>query len=248
MLTSKTLQKAEQCSVPLKQHSAHLTGIGTKRESSLHRSLKYRYSGSEGVIETQVGNYVCDGLRSDGEIIEVQTGSFGPIREKIKCLAKNNKVRLIHPITNQKHIELYNSDGNLAHKRKSPRKGSIWDIFKVLIYAPELVSQRNLTIELAVIDIVEKRVNDGNGSWRRKYVSITDRSLGVWHSSIVLSKRSDYNKFIPYKKNEFFTVRDLAKKAGINAALARKTLYVLTKMGLVEKTGRQCKAPVYKRK
>ena len=239
-LRNKTLQRAEQCSVPF-------GGIGTKRESSLHRALKFRYSGSEGATETPIGDYVCDGLTSDGEIIEVQTGSFGPLREKLKILTKTNKVRVIHPIINRKYIELYDSDGNLTHKRVSPRKGSIWDLFKVLIYAPELSSQKKITIELAIIDILEKRVNDGNGSWRRKGVSITDRSLGEWHSSTVLSKRSDYNRFVPFKKGEPFSVRDLAKKAGIRAALARKTLYVVTKMGLVEKTGRQGNAHIYKR-
>jgi hypothetical protein len=222
--------------------------IGTKKESSLHRSLKFHYSGSGGVVEKVVGDYVCDGLTSEGEIIEVQTGSFGPLKGKLSYLTKNSKVRIIYPIIIQKHIELYEPDGSLLHKRKSPRKGSAWDVFKALIYAPELGMLKNLTIELAIIDILEKRVNDGKGSWRRKGISITDRFLGAWHSSIALSKRSDYYQFIPFKKSEQFTARDLAEKAGIKAVLAQKTLYTLVKMGLVEKTGKQGNAFIYKRK
>jgi len=222
--------------------------IGTKKESSLHRSLKFRYSGSEGATETQVGDFVCDGLTSEGEIIEVQTGSFGPLREKLKLLAKTNRIRIIHPIIIQKHIKLYDLDGSLIHKRKSPRKGNEWDVFKALIYAPELALTKNLTIELAIIDVWEKRVNDGKGSWRRKGVSIVDRYLETWHRSIVLSRRSDYNQFILFKKYEHFTAQTLAVKAGINATLAQKTLYTLAKMGLVEKTGKKGNAIVYKRK
>lgn len=235
MLLNKTIQRAEQRFVPL-----------SGKESSLHRSLKFHYSGSEGDIETPVGDYVCDGRTSKGEIIEIQTGSFGPLKEKLKCLTKTSKVRVVHPIAKQKHIELYDSDGNLSRKRKSTRKGSIWDLFKVLIYAPELALQKNLIIELAIIDILEKRVNDGKGSWRRKGVSITDRSLEAWHSSILLSKLKDYYLFVPFKKSECFMVQDLAEKAGINANLARKTLYVLTKIGLTEKTGRQGNASIYR--
>ena len=222
--------------------------IGAENESSLHRSLKIHCSGSEGSIETTVGNYVCDGLTSGGEIIEVQTGSFGPLKEKLNYLVQTGKVRVIYPIVTQKEIELFDSYGSLLHKRKSPRRGSAWDLFKALIYAPELGSLKNLTIELAFIDILEKRVDDGKGSWRRKGVSITDRFLGAWHNSIVLSKRKDYLQFIPFKKSECFTARLLAKKAKINVSIARKTLYVLVKMVLLEKTGTQGKALTYRLK
>jgi ribosomal protein S25 len=40
----------------------------------------------------------------------------------------------------------------------------------------------------------------------------------------------------------------LAEKAGINVTLAGKTLYVLAKMGLAEKTGKQGNAFIYMRK
>jgi hypothetical protein len=222
------------------------SSIGTKKESSLHRSLKFQYSGCGGVIEARVGDYVCDGQTSEGEIIEVQTGSLGPLKEKVKCLVQTGKVRIIYPIIEKKNIELYDANGSLLYRRKSPQKGSAWDLFKALVYAPELCLLKNLTIELAIIDISEKRVNDGKGSWRRKGVSINDRFLDTWHRSLVLSKRDDYYQFIPFKKNEFFTVRDLEEKAGINVSLARKTLYVLTKMGIVERSGKQGNTYIYR--
>jgi hypothetical protein len=218
--------------------------IGTKRESSLHRSLKFRYS-CEGSTEISIGDYVCDGLTSSGEIIEVQTGSFGPLKGKAAFLTQKGKLRIIHPIIMQKRIELYDIEGRLLHERKSPRKGSSWDLFKALIHAPELPLLRNLVIELAIIDVIEKRLDDGKGSWWRKGIRVSDRFLDVWHGSIILKKPKDYFKFIPFKKSEQFTARDLCKKAGINIALARKTLYVLSKMGLVERIGKQGKTLIY---
>ena len=236
---NKTTQRAEQRSVPL---------IGTKKESSLHRSLKFRYSGSTGVTETQAGSYVCDGRTSKGELIEVQTGSLGPLKEKVPALALLGKVRIIHPIIVQKYIELYDTKGRLLHRRKSPRKGSTWDLFNALLYAPLLPLCKNLTMELAVIEAVEKRIADGKGSWRRKGVSISDRFLGAWHHSVILKNPRDYYQFIPFKKHEQFTVRNLAEKAGIKADLARKTLYVLTKMGLAERVGKQGRSLLYERR
>ena len=227
--------------------NSSLSLIGTRKESSLHRSLKYRYSGAGGSTETIVGDYVCDGITESGEFIEVQTGSFGPLKDKVKEITQKNKVRIIYPIIAEKHIELYDTDGSLLHRRKSPQKGKVWNLFNVLIYAPRLPLLKNLTIELAVIDAIEKRVNDGNGSWRRKGVSIADRFLGVWHESLILNKPRDYYRFIPFRKNEPFTVRNLAEKAGLNKTLSRKTIYVLEKMNLLERVGKQGNAFIYKR-
>jgi hypothetical protein len=208
--------------------------------------LKFRYSGDGGDVEIQIGDYVCDGRTRKGEIIEVQTGSFGPLKEKAICLTHTGKVRIIYPVIVQKRIELFNSDSSLIHRRKSPRQGSVWDLFKALIHAPELCLLKNLTIELALIDILERRIDDGNGSWWRKGVSISDRFLDAWHGSVVLSKLKDYYRFIPFKKRECFTVRDLAEKAGINASLARKTVYVLAKIGLVERTSKRGNSFIYR--
>jgi len=211
--------------------------IGTQKESSLHRALKVRYTGSEGDTETVVGQYLCDGRTGKGELIEVQCGSFGPLKEKVKKLARENKVRVIHPIIAKKYIELYDVQGCLLRRRKSPLKGSDWDVFKALVHAPKLPLLKNLTIELAIIESVEKRTNDGKGSWRRCGVSKNDHLLDAWCGSIVLKMPKDYYRFIPFAQDEPFTTRELAEKAGINKALAQKTLYVLTQMGLAERRG-----------
>ena len=223
-----------------------LLSIGTKKESSLHRSLKFRYSGSGGTTETLAGSYVCDACTKEGELIEVQTGSFGPLKEKVKKLTLTGKVRIIHPIILQKYIELYDINSRLLRRRKSPCKGKAWDLFNALLYAPQLPLLKNLSIELALVEAIEKRIDDGKGSWRRKGVSISDRLLAAWSHSVILKSPRDYYQFIPFKKKEPFTGRNLAEKAGINITLAQKTLYVLTKMGLAERTGKQGRAFVYR--
>ena len=176
--------------------------IGTRKESSLHRSLKFQYSGKENLVETPAGSYVCDACTDDGEYIEVQTGSFGPLKEKAKEITKKNKLRIIHPIISQKHIELYDEKGRLKHRRKSPLKGKPWDLFKALVYAPCLPLLKNLVIELAVIEVTEKRIDDGTGSWRRKGVRIADRSLALRRDTVILKKPKDYKQFLPFTKED----------------------------------------------
>jgi hypothetical protein len=220
-------------------------------ESSLHRKLKFQYAGKGGKTEVSVGEYVADGRRKDGEYIEVQTGSFGPLKDKVKELAASGSIRIIHPVAVKKIIEVYkpgNPLGALLYRRKSPLKGSPWDIFNALLSAPLLPLIRGLSIEVVLADILEKRIKDGKGSWRRKGISLYDKELAACHESVLLKKPSDYLRFVPFKKKEEFTVSLLAEREGINANTARKALYVLTKMGVVKRKGKMGRAWVYKRK
>ena len=224
------------------------SSIGTKNESSLHKTLKYQYTGPGGKTEAPAGDYVADGIRSDGEYIEVQTGSFGPLKKKVKELSACGKVRIIHPVAVVKKIEVYSPKRKLLYKRKSPVHGSIWNIFDALLYAPELPLIKGVSIEIVLAEITEKRIKDGKGSWRRKGISKWDRELAIWHESIPLSKPADYRRFIPFKKGEEFTVSSFAQQAGISKITAQKALYVLTKMKITEKTSKKGRAWVYCRK
>jgi len=221
--------------------------IGTKNESSLHKTLKFQYTGTGGKSEVQTGEFVADGRRKDGEYIEVQTGSFGPLRKKVKEFASLDNVRIIHPIPVNKTIEVFDTKGKLLTRRKSPLHGSLWDLFDALLYAPELPLIKNVQIEVVLADITEKRVKDGKGAWRRKGISIKDKELTAYHESVVFAKKSDFTRFIPFKKGEEFTVSSHAQKAGIKRHISQKALYVLTKMKVINRIGKKGKAWVYAR-
>jgi hypothetical protein len=218
--------------------------IGKTSESSLHRTLKYRYAGY-GKTEEEVAGFIADGITQNGEIIEVQIGSFGPLKKKMTAFAAMGAVNIIHPIIINKFIEVYDEKGKYLYRRKSPRHGCEWDLFYNLLYAPELVLIPGLSIELALVDVTEKRRRDGKGSWRRKGVSILDKELAAWHGCLRLNRPGDYLRFIPFGKGEEFTAAQLAKKAGIATGLSQKTIYVLKKLNLIRKTGKKGRAWIY---
>jgi len=221
--------------------------IGTNNESSLHRALKYQYAGPGGKTEAEVGSFVADGIRKDGEYIEVQTGSFGPLKKKVKQFAALGKVRIIHPVAVTKTIEVMAKNGKLLYRRKSPVHGTQWDIFDALLYAPEIALIRGVTIEIALVDITEKRIKDGKGAWRRKGISIHDKELSAFHESILLSKPKDYLRFIPFNKTEHFTVLTHSEKAGVKRWVSQRALYALTKMNLIKRVGKNGNAWIYAR-
>jgi hypothetical protein len=231
-----------------KKKSKQENKIGTRNESSLHRALKFRYTGRGGKTEVASGEFVADGISKDGEYIEVQTGSFGPLLKKVKEFAKHGKVRIIHPIAVKKTIEVYEpKTGKLLYRRKSPRKGTRWNLFDALLYAPALPLIKGVTVEIVLADITEKRVKDGKGSWRRKGISIMDREISAWHESIVFEKPANYLKFIPFKKKEEFTTTLLAEHAGIDRWTAGKVLYVLAKLKVVKRIGKKGNSWLYVR-
>jgi hypothetical protein len=220
--------------------------IGTFREKSLHAALKRHYAGDRGLVEAQVGQYVCDAVRENGEVVEIQTANFGSISRKLEDLTKSSTVRLIHPISRTRTIELLDLDGSVIRRRKSPRKGNEWDLFSQLVRAPRLPLLPGLTIELVFVDETELRLNDGAGSWRRKGVSIVDRRLDAIRETIVLEKTADYRRFLPLGLPQEFGAKELACAGSIGPTIARRALYVLKRIGLVEETGKRGNAKLYR--
>ncbi|MDR0599948.1 MAG: hypothetical protein LBG84_07710 [Treponema sp.] len=218
-------------------------GIGQENESGLHRALKFFYA-EPGRTEETLDGFVCDAIGPGGEAVEIQTGNFSALKNKVPLLAARGKVRLIYPVIVNKNIELYDAEGNLLSRRKSPRKGTAWDIFNELIYAPGLVGLPGLTVEIALVDATERRRDDGKGSWRRKGISIEDRILDSWREGVVLEKKSHWLRFLPLEGE--FTAKTMAPAARISPVLARKTLYVLEKAGLVEKPRKEGRSWVYR--
>jgi hypothetical protein len=225
-----------------------VNGIGTRRESSLHAALKIRYTGRGGRTEVVHRGFVCDGIDASGTIIEVQSSNFAAIYKKAVDLSREARLVIVYPVIKTCLIEVYDTEEKLLRRRRSPKRGSAWDIFNELIHAPLLPALENLSIELALVDALERRIQDGRGSWRRKGVSIADRGLLAFHDTISHTGLSSYRRFIPAGLKGNFTVKKFAEKAKIDEVTARKAAYVLAKLELIEKTCKEGRAWVYRQR
>jgi hypothetical protein len=209
-------------------------GIGRLNESRLHAALKARYASQGGSTEQLKDRWVCDVCQRDGTIVEIQTGSFAPLYKKVSQLSLYNPVRIVHPIPLERRIQTLDAAGSILRTRKSPKKGSHWEVFDALVHAPLLPLLPRCTIELLMVGMTEVRIDDGKGSWRRKGIRIMDRILDEVFESVVLSTPDDWQQFVPAPlRSQTFTSGDLAVEAGIRRALAGKVLYVLSKSGFI---------------
>lgn len=221
--------------------------IGTLGERSLHAALKDYYAQDGDALEVEVDGYVIDIVRGD-RLIEIQTGNFAAMKRKLAKLTKTHHVHVVHPVATQKWIVKYGPDGETRlDRRKSPVRGDVYDIFWQLVSFPHLVDHANFSLEVALVHMEEIRVNDGQGSWRRRGWSIVDHRLLEVIEQIRLESVADFRALLPADLPDLFTTKDLSQTAGIRRNLAGKMAFCLRAMGAVEQVGKRGNAYLYQR-
>ncbi|QTQ12076.1 hypothetical protein HRI96_07645 [Treponema parvum] len=237
--------------------------INTLNESSLHRSLKTLYSLEEGAeTEKQVDRWVCDVVKGDGSVFEIQTGSVSSLRRKIEgLLSLKKRVTLVYPVICKKTIETMDKGGNRISKRASPKKESVYSIFRQLTGLCDLLLDENFCLEVPEITATECRlrtdgkVQSANKSRRflKNWIK-TDKKLTAVLKTHRFKTEKDYLGLLPqtadFIKNDF-TVKETAKyiketHTPAAASEARVTLWVLRRMGLIEEIYRTKKECHYK--
>lgn len=217
------------------------------RESSLHSDIKRWYFLEGDKVEDRVDDFIVDIVRGD-LLIEIQIANFSAIKSKLLRLLINHKVRLVYPIPKEKWINHRSTaTGEIYGRRKSPKRGSLSDLFSELVRIPSLFSSDNFSIEVLMIEVEEIWCNDGRGSWRRKGASIEDRKLIRVFERRIFQHKTDFLKFVPEDLSDPFSNRDLAKSLGIPINQSRKMTYVLRKIGIITYVGKNRNQLLFRR-
>jgi hypothetical protein len=219
-------------------------GIGTLRENSLHASLKDWIAKPTDKIEIEVDGYFIDIVRGD-LLIEIQTGNFGHLKTKFKNLLEKHEIQLVYPLQKEKWIVREETTGEIVNRRKSPKRGRLEDFFREAIRIPKLLANPNLKTKIIFVQIEEIWRNDGRGSWRRKYWSITDQRLLKVIDQEDLNTLEDYRNIIPKSLPTQFTNQELAAALNIQASLASKMSYTLRKMNIIKVVGKRGNAHLH---
>lgn len=215
--------------------------------TDLHVSLQRHYAGEDGEVEAALGAFRVDVLRG-GVVYEVQTGSFSAIRRKVEMLCQRHPVVVVFPIAALKVIvNLAPETGEVISRRRSPRRGTPWDVVEHLPYLAEALKHENLSLELAMASVCEYRCADGAGSWRRRGVSVVGRELVEVLETVRLNSAADFAQLLPPALEATFTVKELAAAAGVNRWLAGRMARSLRRVGALVAVGKQGNAIVYER-
>ena len=212
-------------------------------ERGLHAELKEWLKRPGDLVEGTVWGYRADIIRGD-LLIEIQTGNFPQIRAKLAKLLKGYRVRLVHPVPERRWV-IREVDGK-RQRRVSPRVGRVEEVFNELVYCPTLPLDPNFSLEVLLVHSEEAQSVRWRGKKRTRY-TVTERHLVNIVSSTVFEKPEDYLKLIP-DIHGAFTARQLSKTAKLRITLARRMVYCLAKMGVLEEVGSVARAKLYRKK
>lgn len=234
--------------------------FSTLNESKLHNSLKILYQEIyEGKTETEQDGFIYDIVTKKGNIIEIQTKNLATLLPKIlKTIENGHNIKVIHPIPVITRIELKDEDGNIISKRKSPKKGSIYSIFRELTGIYPLITNPHFSLEVVEIEMTEERVRtdqpvqskNGRRRFRRNW-NKTGKRLDTIINTRRFSKSEDYLKLLPALP-QTFCAKDLRNAISEQKALpactaneAHLILWVLSHAGLIEQTETKGKTKYY---
>ena len=221
--------------------------IGTLNEKPLHAALKDWYARPGDRFEVPVDGFVADILRDD-LLIEIQTGTFAAMKRKLRRLLPHHPVRLVYPIAREKWIvKLPPGEGAPLSRRKSPRKGSVEDLFNELVSFPHLLDDANFSLHVLLIREEELRKHDRKRAWRRRGWVTEERRLLEVVDDRAFESPADLAALLPADLDDPFTTADLAQALGKQRRLAQRMAYCLRKMGVIAPVGKSGNAIMYQR-
>ena len=217
-----------------------MSDIGTLNEGPLHAALKQHYAEPGDEFEVPLDRFVID-IRRGNRLIEVQTVSFASMGKKLDHLLPDYEILLVHPIAISTHLERPDKP-----RRKSPKRGSIYNLFEELVSVPTLIDHPNLTIDVALVSVAKTQKHDpklrrGRGGYRT-----THRSLIELHEVQRFSSGQDLLSLLPTTElPERFTTADIAEIANIPRPIAQRMAYCFRPLELFIEHERTRKGIVY---
>ena len=216
-------------------------------ETSLHQQLKDLYAGDKGETEVRLGRYRIDAVLGN-ELVEIQHGSLGAIRDKIRDLLDDHKVRVVKPIVASKMLVKRKAKGGPEiSRRRSPKQGSLLDLFDELVHFTNVFPHRRLTLEVVLVDIEEHRY-PGHGRrrrWRREDHQREDQHLVEVRETYKFRTARDLWKLAPKDLPKPFHTGDLAEQLGVGRWVAQKMAYCFREMKIVRQVGKSGNALLY---
>ena len=217
-------------------------------ETSLHRQLKAIYAGKRSRQEV-----ACDGYRIDavcrGQLIEVQHGSLAAIRDKVRALLKNHRVRVVKPLVARKLlIKQSERKGKVISRRYSPKRCEWIHLFDELVYFVNVFPHKRLILEAALIEVEEWRY-PGHGRRRRRRegdFQVEDQKLVQVVETRQFKRASDLCKLLPDDLPPTFHTGHMAAGLEVRRWMAQRMAYCLRETGAIRVVGKEGNALLYR--
>lgn len=239
-----------------------MSNFSVLNESSLHNTLKIYYaSQTNGKTEVEMHGHIYDVFTEDGQVIEIQTKNLSKLSKKIKdTLEKGLKVTLVYPVPATTKIILTDEQGKFISSRKSPNKGSVYDIFKETTGLYNILLHKNFTLEVVFITMIEHRVRteepvqakNNRRRFRKNWIKLNKKLEEIIEIKRFKTKK-DYLSLLPPALPHQFCAKDIKERLKSEKLAPAKIynnsnliLWVLNKMELLEYTETRNRSKYYK--
>ena len=217
--------------------------IGTQRERTLHRAIKYYLCPDEASHEIKIGRYIAD-ICQGQTITEIQTGSFGSLKGKLRALLPDYFIRIVYPVARKKTLHVIDELGILSSPRRSPKTGTWLEIGKELVRILDFLHHPHLEFLIFLVDVDEYRTKTIVTSRRKTSDRIDQYPKG---EPVVYPLRSpmDYRHLFPTGLISPFTAKAFQQAAKLGTTASVGALRVFRELGIVVPTGKQGRATLY---
>lgn len=219
-------------------------------ETTLHQQLKLLYASSPEYTEVTMHGFRIDAVASDGELIEIQHGSLGALRDKTRRLLATrgkHRLRIVKPIIARRRVTTVDQpDGQVLRSRMSPKTCDWTELFMDLVHFCTVFPRRRLTLEALLIEVEEFRLDRPPRPRRSKPYRSLDLHLTKVCHCVTLQSLSDLVQALPTAQlPDPFDTAALAQSLGRPRWFAQKVAYCLRTMGAVESVSRRGNAHQY---
>ena len=227
-------------------HERERKGIGTLGEKTLHAVLKEYFEPHPENTEVRLGRYCADIVGENG-VIEIQTRQFDRLLKKLECFLEYCDVTVVYPVPQVKFLSWIDVDtGEVTKKRRSPKKGSIYDVVRELYRIKYTLDNPRMNLCICMLQVEETRYLNGWSADGKRGSTRCDRVPTDLFDEIYFCCPADYRLFIPEGLSEEYTSADLAKAAHITPGISRTLLNLLTYLGIVERVGKKANSIIYR--
>ncbi len=242
--------------------AAEAPHIGTLREKRLHAAVKTYLCPDTSFHECPVTSVHAYGEETDAdkkrrivadilmgdELIEVQTGGFFPLREKVAWYLAHTDchVCVVHPIPVVKYLSWIDpATGDVLSRHRSPKRGRVRDVAKELYWLADFVGKDRFSLRLLLMEWEEYRMADGWSRDGKRGSNRYERFPTALFGDVTLATPADFaTYFLPSAltapaadgSRPLFTAAEYAKATGIKGKATYSTLHLLESLGLVRMT------------
>jgi len=222
-------------------------GVGGLGEKALHKILKLYIEPREEYHEVKHLGSVADVMNEDG-IFEIQTRSVEKLTPRLKKYLSDTSVTVVLPVIVKKRISFLNPEtGELTEPRKSPKRESIYTVFREIYKIRKLIINDSLRFRLIYITADEYKYLDGWDKTRKKGATKIERLPTELLGEELISYR-ELGSFVPFSEGEEFTAKELCRAAAFPKRITSYVIGLLTHVGAIEFTEKRGREYVYMKK